>query len=259
MKFVININSWRLITSFSFFCVCWGTLALPFWPQCFLFRLRFAWLFIGFLRLPFFFGLFDLAVVLLLVSWAKEQHLSKQTRPANTDTTTHRYVRMWRARTRHSKPLARAHIASSLYVSLPAVPSKLSTISTSTPSSQPAPTSQLPSSISNWFPASHLHIPPLAPSLWASAATSQKCTQNPQLYLVNNLSASQGSQFLWHPTVLVCYLVCVCVCYTQRNTYRTCFCSQIGEYIIKDVPFFKKACSGIRLRVLLSSLTEWNG
>lgn len=217
---------------------------------------------LGFLLVSFaflFFGLFDLAVVLLLVSWAKEQHLSKQTRPANTDTTTHRYVRMWRARTRHSKPLARAHIASSLYVSLPAVASKLSTISTSTPSSQPAPTSQLPSSISNWFPASHLHIPPLAPSLWASAATSQKCTQNPQLYLVNNLSASQGSQFLWHPTVLVCYLVCVCVCYTQRNTYRTCFCSQIGEYIIKDVPFFKKACSGIRLRVLLSSLTEWNG
>lgn len=176
-------------------------------------RLAFYW----FPSPSFFFGLFDLAVVLLLVSWAKEQHLSKQTRPANTDTTTHRYVRMWRARTRHSKPLARAHIASSLYVSLPAVASKLSTISTSTPSSQPAPTSQLPSSISNWFPASHLHIPPLAPSLWASAATSQKCTQNPQLYLVNNLSASQGSQFLWHPTVLVCYLVCVCVCATHKE------------------------------------------
>lgn len=61
-----------------------------------------------------FFVLFDFAVVLLLVSWAKEQHLSKQTRPARTHIHSLTLL-LWG---RPSKPSSWAHIASSLYVSL---------------------------------------------------------------------------------------------------------------------------------------------
>jgi len=74
---------------FFFLCML-GDVGTAAWPQCFLFRLRFAWLFIGFLRLLF------LACLIWLLScfWCHEQRSSiwanRLDLPPHTDT--HIYV-----------------------------------------------------------------------------------------------------------------------------------------------------------------------